>query len=82
MTATSAMLPCPFCGRDAIIYEWDATQSGELVSGQQLIYSTMRHLYQPRCSSCECKLDNGWYEKDDAIEEWNRRQPRRRSSHE
>ena len=70
MTDTSAMLPCPFCGRDAIIYEWDE------------LYSTMRHLYQPRCSSCECKLDNGWYEKDDAIEEWNRRQPRRRSSHE
>jgi hypothetical protein len=73
MTDNPEALPCPFCGADGIIYEWDETSSGELVAGHSLRYQNTRHLCRPQCSSCDCRLENGWYRIEDAIEEWNRR---------
>jgi len=52
------LLPCPRCDGPAELKDVsDARQSW----------------WQPRCTRCECILNNGWASKDEAAEEWNTR---------
>ena len=52
--------PCPFCGGIADIAEIADETNGNI-------------WYMPVCTSCDCKLDNGWATTEKAIEAWNRR---------
>lgn len=33
------------------------------------------HVWSPRCTQCECKLDKVYRSEQQAIEAWNRREP-------
>jgi hypothetical protein len=65
---------CPFCGESAVIVSWNEDNECNLRGGGMMvpIYSR-RTYYQPKCSKCECKLNNGWTSAAQAALEWNTR---------
>ena len=48
---------CPFCGSD-----------GEVIKSAE-----GRTWYQPKCSRCDCIIDNGFRTEEGAAKEWNDR---------
>ena len=66
---------CPFCGASGILEEYTEENSGNLGVGtnQILMVSHKKTFYRPKCSECDCKLDNGWKNIADAAKAWNNR---------
>jgi len=69
---------CPFCGEKGEVIEMSSELSGNLGNGTNisLPWSNTRKWYQPKCSKCECIINNGFSTTGGAIKEWNdRRSP-------
>jgi len=66
---------CPFCGAAGEIEEFQETINYDLGSGTNisLPWSKTKTWYRPKCSLCDCKLDNGWKTPHGAVKDWNDR---------
>jgi len=73
--APVSLLACPFCGAPGMVEEYAEERGGNLGAGtnQSLPWSSVKTWYRPKCSRCDCKLDNGWSKAADAAKEWNDR---------
>ena len=69
------LLKCPFCGSDGEIVEFTEERSGDLGNGTNisLPWSNSKKWFHPKCSKCECLIDNGFRTPEGAAKEWNYR---------
>ena len=69
------MLACPFCGARGRVEEYTEERVVNLGAGtnQSLPWSVTKTWFRPRCSRCDCLLDNGWSLAAAAVKDWNDR---------
>jgi len=69
------MKECPFCGSEGEVVELTEEKTGNLGNGTNvsLPWSHVKKWFRPKCSKCECAIDNGFSTPEGAAKEWNDR---------
>jgi hypothetical protein len=69
------MMECPFCGSVGEIEQFIEESSGNLGTGTNITlpWSRTKIWYRPKCSKCDCVVDNGFSTPEGATKEWNDR---------
>ena len=64
MTTSAKLLPCPFCGEEAFLFQWETRKDARL--------------WRVGCNNNECKLGphEDYDDQDQAIAAWNTRTPK------
>ena len=69
------MMECPFCGSNGEIETITEEKTGEIGAGTNisLPWSHRKTWFRPKCSKCDCVIDNGFSTPAGAAKEWNDR---------
>ena len=72
----TGMKPCPFCGHDGDIVEWNELDEEHPVTTLWVLrkHRKDRKWFTATCVWCNCVFDQGYETKEAAVEDWNKRQ--------